>query len=117
MIIKQPLKTNYAIVYYEGFTGINGEGHAWVCDGAHYYHLHSGIPLAGGGNDITEIYMHFNWGWNGSYNGYFLAEVYNTAKGTPDDRLPEGDFSQSRSDFSYNVKQFAIYKPKSHFSL
>ncbi len=106
------IKTNYAIVYYEGFTGINGEGHAWVCDGAHYYHLHSGIPLAGGGNDITEIYMHFNWGWNGSYNGYFLAEVYNTAKGTPDDRLPEGDFSQSRSDFSYNVKQFAIYKPK-----
>jgi hypothetical protein len=38
-------------VYYQGFgTG----GHAFVCDGV----------------DEMNLY-HFNWGWNGAYNGYF----------------------------------------------
>lgn len=38
-------------VYYQGF-GTNG--HAFVCDGV----------------DADDLY-HFNWGWNGLYNGYF----------------------------------------------
>lgn len=31
-------------------------GHVWVCDGY-----------------TDEDYLHFNWGWNGSYNGYFIV--------------------------------------------
>jgi uncharacterized protein (TIGR02145 family) len=39
-------------VYYTG-NGPNG-GHAFVCDG------------------YQEDFFHFNWGWGGSYDGYFL---------------------------------------------
>ncbi|MBN2757094.1 MAG: C10 family peptidase [Bacteroidales bacterium] len=39
-------------VYYDGY-GTSG-GHAWVCDGY---------------DDSDKI--HINWGWGGSYNGYF----------------------------------------------
>ncbi|MFZ2911958.1 MAG: C10 family peptidase [Candidatus Absconditicoccaceae bacterium] len=43
--------TNNRPVYYRG----DGVGsHAWVCDGV----------------DASNMY-HFNWGWGGSYNGYF----------------------------------------------
>ncbi len=26
--------------------------------------------------DVTTIYNHFNWGWNGLYNGYFLDGTF-----------------------------------------
>ncbi len=45
-------------LYYHGF-GPNG-GHAFVCDGYQ-------------NND----YFHFNWGWGGSYDGYFLTSNLN----------------------------------------
>lgn len=44
-------------VYYDG-TGTGG--HAFVCDGYQGNH-----------------YFHFNWGWNGTHNGYFLATNLN----------------------------------------
>ncbi|MDE7380830.1 MAG: C10 family peptidase [Muribaculaceae bacterium] len=45
-------------VYYTGRDAvwIGSGGHAFVCDG-----------YDGNG------YFHFNWGWNGNYNGYFLT--------------------------------------------
>jgi len=44
-------------VYYDG-TGTGG--HAFVCDGYQGNH-----------------YFHFNWGWNGTHNGYFLTTNLN----------------------------------------
>ena len=41
-------------LYYAGWSVPNINGHAFVCDGY---------------QDTT--YFHFNWGWNGSSNGYF----------------------------------------------
>jgi len=43
-------------VYYRG-SGTSG--HAWVCDGVD--------------NDM----YHFNWGWDGSYNGYYSLDAIN----------------------------------------
>ena len=45
-------------LYYHGFG--DGGGHAFVCDGYQ-------------GTD----YFHFNWGWSGSYDGYFLTDNLN----------------------------------------
>lgn len=44
-------------MYYAGWSVPNVNGHAFVCDGYQ-----------------TTEYFHFNWGWNGSYNGYFYLE-------------------------------------------
>jgi len=43
-------------LYYAGWSVPNINGHAFVCDGY---------------QDTT--YFHFNWGWNGSSNGYFYT--------------------------------------------
>jgi len=50
-------------LYYAGWTAdslVNISGHAFVCDGY---------------QDST--YFHFNWGWSGSYNGYFYINNLN----------------------------------------
>ncbi len=70
-------------------TGDNkmGKGHIWVCDGLleykfedYYYDsedsgatwkLVSTIELPG-----VYKYVHYNWGWNGEYNGYYVPRDY-----------------------------------------
>ncbi len=50
-------------LYYAGWTAdslINISGHAFVCDGYE-----------------SEEYFHFNWGWGGSYDGYFYVDNLN----------------------------------------
>lgn len=45
-------------LYYAGWAGVGSEsGHAFVCDGY----------------DASD-YFHFNWGWGGSYDGYFYLD-------------------------------------------
>ena len=46
-------------VYLSGAT-INQEGHAFVCDGMR-----------------SDGYLHINWGWNGTANGYFTLSALN----------------------------------------
>jgi hypothetical protein len=48
---------------YSGHISENGTGHAFVCDG-----YQSGSPFNS---------FHFNWGWDGLYNGYFLLNSLN----------------------------------------
>ena len=46
-------------LYYAGWADtINESGHAFVCDGY---------------QDTT--YFHFNWGWSGSFDGYFMIDM------------------------------------------
>lgn len=44
-------------MYYAGWSVPNINGHAFVCDGYQ-----------------TGNYYHFNWGWSGSYDGYFYTD-------------------------------------------
>jgi hypothetical protein len=57
LVIREQLDANQPVVYRgHGAAG----GHAFVCDGYE-------------GND----FFHYNWGWSGSYNGYFFANSLN----------------------------------------
>jgi hypothetical protein len=48
-------------LYYAGWEGVGStSGHAFVCDGYQ-----------------DTSYFHFNWGWSGSYNGYFYLNQLN----------------------------------------
>lgn len=66
-------------------TGIDitdpNNGHAWVCDGCYYYvwDRYAKLPNADG---FYETYyqgrqstgkLHFNWGWDGSDNGWYMS--------------------------------------------
>lgn len=50
-------------VLYYGFSPAGG--HAFICDG--YM------------NDSGNAYFHFNWGWSGVSDGYFMADLLNPA--------------------------------------
>ncbi len=66
------------------YAGLNGRaGHAFVCDG------------------YQDGYFHFNWGWEGISNGYFLIDALN-----PKDQGTGG------SDTGYNLQQEAIFNLK-----
>lgn len=67
-------------VYYSG-SGTGG-GHAFVCDGYD-----------------SDNYFHFNWGWSGMYDGYFLVSNLNPGTGG----------AGSGSSGTYNSSQAAIF--------
>lgn len=60
--------------------------HAWTLDGYkteeeviyHYLQYGIGMPWQLAGIDVinTTNYCHFNWGWYGSHNGYYLSGVF-----------------------------------------
>lgn len=47
-------------MYYAGWSVPNINGHAFACDGYE-----------------NDDYFHFNWGWSGSYDGYFYTDNLN----------------------------------------
>ncbi len=57
-ILRNELNQN-RVMYYDGS---GSGGHAFVCDGYQ-----------------NDDYFHFNWGWNGSHNGYFYVTNLNPA--------------------------------------
>jgi len=63
-------------MYYAGWSVPDTNGHAFVCDGYQ-----------------GEDYFHFNWGWSGSYDGYFYT----------DDLTPGGSFFNLAQELIINA--------------
>ncbi len=65
--------------------------HAWTLDGYwaeeqvvyHLWQLGLNLTWVVVGYDVIgyRYYCHYNWGWYGSYNGYYLSSVFNTITG------------------------------------
>ncbi len=55
-ILITEINNDRPVIYRGDGTG----GHAFVCDGYN--------------NDSSDDYFHFNWGWSGSYDGYFYLD-------------------------------------------
>lgn len=75
-------------------------GHAWVADGYKKYTIRS-VSHATEPATITTrtiYYNHFNWGWNGIDDGYFLDNVFTPSRGSEYDGVKDNyniNFSQS----------------------
>ena len=66
------------VVAMSGVRVVNGEdkGHVWVVDG---YKSRTKITnISGKEYTETHNYLHINWGWDGSGNGYYLSGIFNT---------------------------------------
>lgn len=61
------------VVYMSGRDINSAGGHAWVIDNGHFCWTN---PENIGG-EITNVFLHCNWGWGGTYNGYFSGAVFN----------------------------------------
>lgn len=60
--------------------------HAWICDGIKDFYLNHYIYVQSGNNNwkvtttSTECkYVHFNWGWGGDSDGWYLSNVFRTS--------------------------------------
>ena len=56
-MLKESLN-NARPLHYSGWNSNGGNGHSFICDGYE-----------------SNNYFHFNWGWNGAYNGYFALNA------------------------------------------
>jgi hypothetical protein len=93
--VMNDLNDGNKIVYMRSRDEEQNIGHAWVVDG-YIYDSRGEKP----------IYLHCNWGWGGSYNGYFLSSVLDTKKKKyNDDATPV-----TRDNYTYGTKTSTICK-------
>jgi hypothetical protein len=89
---------------------VSGEnyGHAWVVDG--YKYIVKLLIDRSTKKIIRELdsnhhYAHVNWGWNGTGNGYYLSNVFDT---NAPYKLDSGCSSTSNGYYSDNVKYLVV---------
>jgi hypothetical protein len=64
-------------------------GHMWVVEGYKDYYV-AGDGVAGGEN---YLYYYINWGWSGSYNGWYSLDTWAS---------PNGNYN-CYNDMIYNI--------------
>lgn len=77
---------NHWPVYMRGTVEGTSNGHAWVVDGYRRYvtvftvwaTYPNGITRLFDEYEETNMYLHCNWGWDGSNNGYFTMNIFDT---------------------------------------
>jgi len=79
--------------------------HAWVEDGhlLIQYWAYVGNKLG----FYQQVYIHNNWGWDGSQNGYYLADTFNSALGPS---LNSNTKSGLPGNYQYRVRMSFIVK-------
>ncbi len=117
------LGMNYAgngttgLVYKLGTDGVglmisSGEtSHVWLVDGYSeigYYLIVKGVGESG--NDeiskFSKYYLHYNWGFAGDSNGYFLEDVFDVSKAY------RYDYAGNKGDVEYTGVSHVVYHPK-----
>lgn len=99
-ICMQNLRQNYLIVIYG--KDENDAGHAWIMDGFKHYGTRR---YTLNGTEATETYFHYNWGWNGDSNGYFLSDVFDTDNAMMFDNPA---WTQANFNFENNVCFYSV---------
>lgn len=64
--------------------GVNTQGHIWVADGYLWLKGKRYNTSKNREEPYTTYYFHYNWGWDGSCNGYFASGVFKPGS------IPEG---------------------------
>lgn len=92
---------NYSPAYTRGNDSLTGTGHAWLTDG------YAQVQFTG--QNTSEYYFHFNWGWMGQNDGYYSLNsfaVYDRLGYEP--VIDNGSNNYSSYNFNNNV-QFIKY--------
>lgn len=83
----------------------DGPGHAWVVDGYYRQEIHKYTSIGGAipTEELisTSMLNHVNWGWYGSYNGYFNDGVFDIVNGA----------GTTLYNYQYNLQYLEAYRP------
>jgi hypothetical protein len=85
----------------------NNKEHAWVADATGEIETTTIIPVVGNdsnSNYETTIskYLHYNWGWNGNCNGFFLVDIFATQSAYSYDST----YHNIKSDYGQNFQYY-----------
>lgn len=85
--------------------------HTWLADGYSEigYYLIVKEPGASGNDEITKYsnyYLHYNWGYSGDSNGYFLEDIFDPTKAY------KYDNTINTGNIVYGGISHAVYSPK-----
>ena len=84
-----------SLYYHVGFVFRHYvDGHAWVVDGY----------IDEVKNNVHSYYLHCNWGWGGTSNGYYLSDTFNSGDG------PIYNDNATRSNYQYNLEFATFFK-------
>lgn len=99
-------------VYVVG-NNAKGEGHAWVVDGYIYANRQETTPTAIPGIDLVttkKYYLyHINWGFNGSHDGYFISNIFDSSKREFKDDTIDKNTTTLYNPISFPLSNKAIY--------
>lgn len=104
--------------------GTEAGGHAWVADGCKSYRVVSRMYTLEDGstfwklveeNEISRLRLiHYNWGWNGSSNGYFNEYISSFVPNTPDSAsqgTASGNGTTSMQYIAVSKKATIVFNP------
>ena len=80
-------------------------GHAWVVDACIREHLtitdRSGLNIGESARtyEVDKIYNHYNWGWNGVDNGYYLDNVFDVSEYS---ELDDTNYKNDNIEYNFN---------------
>ena len=90
-------------------------GHAWVVDACIREHLtitdRSGLKIGESARtyEVDNIYNHYNWGWDGIDNGYYLDNVFDVSEYS---ELDDTKYKNDNIDYNFNQNnQYLIMWP------
>lgn len=107
LIVENSITDHGPVILYGSQYGVNDSGHTWVADGykdwdyitRRYDFDHNLNEFVLTSETIDAVMsLHFNWGWNGLYNGYFAFGVYDVSN--PDSYDNPEFIPSSNVDFS-----------------
>ena len=104
--IADELKAGYPVLI-NGFRD-NGKGHQWLgYDIVEFFqtvYVYNGLNILVSTINVDVKYILCNWGWNGSYDGFYASNVFDTNSGPVDiDALPTRS-TTTRPYYRHNLK-------------
>lgn len=104
--IADELKAGYPVLI-NGFRD-NGKGHQWlghdIVEFFQTVYVYNGLNILVSTINVDVKYILCNWGWNGSYNGFYASNVFDTNSGPVDiDALPTRS-TTTRPYYRHNLK-------------
>lgn len=94
------LKNNYVLLV-QGTRSADRVAHLWIMDG----YERKVLSFSNNGNINAITYCHYNWGWDGKSNGYFLADVFDASQG---EKYDNENWGVSSKYYDINIMVSAV---------
>ena len=106
-LVRQQISSGRPIMLYASVVSNSSLAHLWICDGYFYLSPHVGYVNPADGDmiipstDKPGYYFHHNWGWQGSYDGWYIEGNFS----------PSYNFSASSIHIYYDIRALNLLNP------